>query len=188
LTDLITTSEAEHNLEELIIDVFGEDIERQWLISTEGNDSLSNQELHYCPRLDFAIGPFNINRSVYQDSRRILSKYQDNLNFIQSLERLDRPVKVHDDDNPRCFVAIEIERSTGTKHRMGSIINAGAIGKIGIVIGIGESAYKSLIRIRKYLELLKGVGKIQYEPKNVLILQYEEIIDVLEMFRRRNRR
>lgn len=198
LTELTTTAEAEENLEDLISDILGQDFIKQWPISTDGTDILSNRELHYCPRLDFAVGPFNIHRQVDKDRRRIMRAFRQNRRIISALEELDRSVIVSEEDlndsiprekrdNPRCFMAIEIERSTGTKHRMGSIINAGALGKVGLVIGIGEDAYNSLIRIRKYISLLRSVGKISYEPKNVLILKYEETINVLSEFRRRNR-
>lgn len=198
MTNLTTTAEAEANLEDLIDDIFGQDYIKQWPISTDGTDILSNQELHYCPRLDFAVGPFNIHLQVDEDCGKIMSAFRHYRRTISALEGLDRPVIVSEEDlydsipweerdNPRCFMAIEIERSTGTKHRMGSIINAGALAKVGIVIEIGDSAYNSLIRIRKYLYLLRSVGKIRYEPKNVLILKYEDTIDALSQFRRRNR-
>ena len=184
MNTVITTEEAEQKLDGLLRSVFNHEIISQWPISRGGIDSLSDRDIHYCPRLDFAIGPFNIDLNVDQNKTNILNTYRQNRELIGHLENFDRTLIVRDYDNPRCFIAIEIERSTGTKHRMGSIINAGALGKVGIVVGLGNSAYNSLIRIREYLKILKGLGKTKYEPKNVLILRYTDFVGTLEHYQR----
>lgn len=78
----------------------------------------------------------------------IQEEYDGHQHIFEPLQLIDR--RIVPNSNPRCFVAIELERSTGPKHRMGSIINAGAVGKIGIVIGLGDSAYRSLKRIDEH--------------------------------------
>ena len=63
---------------------------------------------------------------------------------------------------------------------MASIINASAIGLLGIIVVPSEKVFKKVIRLRKYLEFLQGVGKIIYAPNNVLIMTQEKLIDVLK--------
>jgi hypothetical protein len=86
--------------------------------------------------------------------------------------------------NPRCFLAIEIERETSEKHVLGGIINASALGKVGIIVTKDEK-YQSAMRIRRYLRFLVAVGK-GGEPedvtlgKNTILLPRTEFLEVLE--------
>ncbi len=107
-------------------------------------DDLKN--ISYCPRADFAIGPFNNDLdSVNQRSnitgignmssrfRRLIDEMQardlqceeqwweENIieADLEEKHRLARFVFNRDSNkNPRCFMAIEVEKRTGQKHRM----------------------------------------------------------------------
>ncbi len=172
MTDIITTAEAKTRLEPLL-DIFSNEIIAEWPIVRGASDALSERDLHYCPCIDYAIGPFNIDGYVNHNQNVIQEEYDDYQHIFEPLQQIDRRIVTN--SNPRCFVAIELERSTGPKHRMGSIINAGAVGKIGIVIGLGDSAFRSLKRIREFLIRLKGIGKIEYSPDNVIIVEFSQI-------------
>lgn len=93
----------------------------EWVAAKESEDAY-DKELMYSPRLDFAVGPFNRGHTNRVESKaRILAanatheRTFDNLkshSFTGSQElQLNR--------NPRCFLAIEIERETSRKHRLG---------------------------------------------------------------------
>lgn len=107
--------------------------------------------------------------------------YENYENFLEQLKLksdcIDMDFSLN--DNPRCFLTIEVENTTSVKHKLGSIINASALGKIGIVVGYSEGAYKTLTRIRKYLDLLKSVGKISYSSDNVIIIKRRDFISEL---------
>jgi hypothetical protein len=81
--------------------------------------------------------------------------------------------------NPRCFIAIEIENSGSRKHRIGSIVNAFAMGKVGILLARDEKNLTILRSAKDYLDFIHQVGKTQYSPKNILILLYEEFLNHL---------
>lgn len=176
MPDIITTAEAKSRLEPLLR-IFSNQVKAEWQIVRDATDVLSERDLHYCPCLDYAIGPFNIDGYVDNNKIRIQEEYRNNQHIFERLQSIDR--RIIQNDNPRCLVAIELERSTGPKHRMGSIINASAMGKVGVVIGLGPSAHRSLIRIREFLGILKGIGKIDYSPDNVIITEFSQIEQVL---------
>lgn len=108
--------------------------------------------------------------------------YEGHQNLIEAIKaRSDiRDKTLALNENPRCFLAIEIEHKTSRKHRLGSIVNASAIGKIGIIAASNLTVFNSLIKIRKYLEYINSVGKLKYNPRNVMILLAEDLLEALE--------
>lgn len=80
--------------------------------------------------------------------------------------------------NPRAFVVVEDEINSPTrKHRLGSIINASLLGKVGIVSG-GPVTYTSLCRIRNFLGWV-GKRKGMYVGTNVIVIEKRKSISVL---------
>lgn len=141
----------------------------------------------YSPRVDIAIGPYNIGpgpnlMTAYDRLLRTLQIrnfvtaafeiHQENLNVhtygeiqhptIDQLLRLNR--------NSRCLFAIEIENTNSKKHMMGSIINAASLGRIGIGVAYCDAALRTFLRILNYLAFLKSVGKNTYNTNNFLVL------------------
>jgi len=82
--------------------------------------------------------------------------------------------------NARCFIAMEIERTgTSRKHKLGSTVNAIALGRIGILLGFDNASTRIFLRALKYLDFLNTVKKLNIDFRNGLVLskeQFEEVI------------
>lgn len=83
--------------------------------------------------------------------------------------------------NARCFIAIEIENETSRKHLMGSIVNAGALGRIGILVAWQTKVLRAAIRMREYFDYLRQVGKRTFDMGGVIILTREQFAASLGM-------
>jgi len=83
--------------------------------------------------------------------------------------------------NARCFIAVEIENETSRKHLMGSIINAGALGRIGILVTWQDKVLRAAIRMRTYFDYLRSAGKRTFNMGNVIIVTNEQLANSLEM-------
>jgi len=154
----------------------------EWPVARNTQDALTRAL--YCPRIDIAVGPFNIDRNLWRNNSRILDAYQTNRNLINAIKaESDVPNQALElNENPRCFLAFEIENRTGAKHRIGSIMNASAIGTLGIIVTNTEADFDRVIKIREYLEFLVSVGKTRYNPKNVLTILADDLFRVLNQF------
>lgn len=165
----------------LLEGVFGEgNIIKEWGVANESKDALQ-RGLQYWPRIDFAIKPLNINRDFDENRHLIAEAYNKFHGFFRDIKKIG--LSNHDWDinrNPRCFLAIEYEDKTTTKHRLGSLINACAIGQIGIVVAVNDKTYRSYERIVRYLEFLHIHGKLPIHPGNYLILKRDDFEDFLK--------
>ncbi len=85
--------------------------------------------------------------------------------------------------NPCCFIAIEAESKTSRKHRMGnSIINAGGMGKVGIVIAKDDKVFESLKKIRKHLNYPNDVKRVIIDNRNVIIATENVFIEIVKKY------
>jgi len=140
----------------------------------------------YSPRLDIAVGPFAFRTRYIEDydelmdnSRIFIEKMMnchitnvrdyDESGYNLSYEELKEKNR-----NSRCLLAIEIENTTGAKYIIGSVVNACALGRIGIFIAWNHEKLKSAIKLRKYLEFLARVGKNTFDTTNLLILEKDQ--------------
>ena len=189
-----------------------EQVEAEWRANKRMPETIEPDDLtniRYCPRLDFAVGPFNVekNRPKWKINKIAINRvYNGHQRIIRRLARCDleleeqwwssNPRNTNRDweyelnrfkfnkntnTNPRCFIGIEVEKSPGQKHRMGSIMNAAALGKVGIIIAKGE-AYRHLIRIRLYLRFLLAVEKPGVPISNVLIIPKRNFVEILSSY------
>jgi hypothetical protein len=161
--------------------IFGRhNVIKEWDVAKNSQDAFT-REL-YCPRVDYAIGPFNIDACIINNNRSIneaCEKHGELLQRFKSVsDKADRILETN--RNPRCFLAIELEDQTSRKHRLGSLINASAIGKIGIIVASNDSVFSSFVKIRNYLDFLLDVWKTRYAPKNVLILREGDFLEALK--------
>lgn len=159
---------------------------KEWNVSKNSRDDFDNREF-YAPRVDIAIGPFNINRNLgrnnltfnrlLQQHRFFLKKLYDAshlgenreyISFEDFLRTLNR--------NPRSFIAIEIENTKDAKQSLGDIINASVMGKVGIAVPIGQDKYNMFVKIKKYFHYLENVGKLKGNFRNVLIIEGNKLL------------
>jgi hypothetical protein len=167
-------------LQERIIRRFGNNnVIPEWDVARDSHDALDRHI--YCPRIDFAVGPFNTNAELRENNQLITEEYEKHLPFFNQLKNANqeewRPLAPN--RNPRCFIAIEVEKSGSRKHRIGSIINASAIGKVGILVAVDEGNYRALNRIRRYLDFINRAEKSDFYPQNVLIVRRDDFMNLV---------
>lgn len=164
---------------ETLVDRFGEEnVKREWAVATGSQDDFTRD--FYCPQLDFAVGPFNIEGEIETVNKIISNEYNANRNLINRLRRRGECSGIfRSNKNPRCFLAIEAENTGSMKHHMGSMINASALGKVGILITTSDENQIKLVRIKEYLDFIHRVGKTGYNIKNVIIIKLEDFLEVL---------
>jgi hypothetical protein len=140
-----------------------EDVRLEWSISREATDAFAPDVAVYAPRVDIAVGPF----SLEPGRRRAIEAGR----LPGELRALfdDRPCN----PNPRCLLAIEVCFSGSSKHIMGDMLNAGALGLYGFVVGANEHMAK-IRRIGRYLETLTALEKVPWLFRNVVALSTAE--------------
>lgn len=165
---------------------FGEDqVRRQFDVGSKRNDAFDKYQL-YSPRLDYAVGPYNLDRHREENVGRINNAFRDFQPMIQQLVEEgtgDLSAISHYNSNPRMFIAIEMEDKTSRKHRLGGIINASALGKVGILVGANAEVYWSVFKIKSYLEYLRTYKSVILAP-NVIAINKSRFVHVLHNFPR----
>jgi hypothetical protein len=149
----------------------------------------------YCPVIDVAVGPFATHQRHVRDYDRltrdyegflfrILSAHAQNLNDFGSIY----PAQTFYDlcsgnRNARCFLAIEIEKGNpDLKYLMGSMINASALGRIGILVAWNPYRLRSLLRVRENFLYMSELGKNTFDTTNLLFLDKDQLTDALGRF------
>jgi hypothetical protein len=117
----------------------------------------------YAPRVDVAVGPFNLTpgRDAAISAELLPEKFRAVFG--------DRPPN----PNPRCLIAIEVCYNGSSKHMMGDMLNAGALGLYGFVVG-NEQNMPKIKRILRYLEILADLDKVPWLFRNVVSISTEE--------------
>ena len=136
------------------------DVVLEWAISKDATDSMAWSPNQYYPRTDIAVGPF----SIASGHNELISKELINEKLLKRLRSLSV------NPNPRCLLAIEVVFSGSSKHILGDLLNASAIGLYGIVIGTPEIMPK-ILRNVEYLKKLAELDKLNPLPfTNVLVI------------------
>ncbi len=171
-----------HLAETLKVVLNGCEVKKEWDVAKNSQDALNRQI--YCPRLDLAVGPFNTDGNVAVNNERIEEAYNRHHAFVSRLNQAAQTsgFRANSNPNPRCFLAIEIENSGSRKHRLGSIMNTAALGKVGIVIGWNADVTKSLPRIHGYLGYLSEHNKLREKIRNLIIVDRSAFSGVLTGF------
>jgi hypothetical protein len=187
----MTTKEyQEQKIEPLINALGGLEVISEW-ISFRGNRT------QYSPRVDIAVGPFNIGPgpNIRHEYDKILDTNNEARRFLTAafefhnanMETLapelafrDFDERIRINENSRCFLSIEIENKNSKKHIMGSVVNACSLGRIGIGIAFSESTLRAFSRIMNYLNFLESVGKNTYRTTNFLLLSTEQFDHLIE--------
>lgn len=159
-------------------------VKKEWDVAKDSQDAFTRQL--YCPRLDIAVGPFNIDGNIYRNNEVIDRALTTNKNFISRLFSLseDREDSLsdfleHKNKNPRCLLAIEIEDSGSRKHMLGDIANVSIIGSIGVIVPFNPEKLGHFKRIRKYVAFATQAGKIKTIFQNVLIISKDHFLQAL---------
>jgi len=166
--------------------IFGEEnVKKEWDVAKDSRDDYGRHL--YCPRIDIAVGPFNISREIIRDNQKIQSAIERHNNFIEQLVAKSETL-VGDTNyllrsknkNPRCFLAIELENSGSRKHLLGDIANVSIIGAFGIVVAMNDSKLKAFKRIKEYINFATQVQKLPETFNNVVVLNQDKFMDICE--------
>lgn len=150
----------------------------------------------YSPRVDVAVGPFAYGAkryvSEYNGLTRASKKFLSNLlgSFKENANGFSFKHNIPDDcrmfnsinGNARCFMAIEIEKSGTRKHRLGDIVNACSLGRIGLIIAWDKGTLKSFLKIAEYFAFLKGVQKPTYGTRNLIVVSKKQFDTCIKEF------
>lgn len=164
-------------------------IQTEWQ-AIQGNNNL------YSPRIDIVVGPFSTTRGgnriteynqLMDSSQRfieaLLEIHQTNYRNIMG-ETIARTTSFDDlktfNENARCLLAIEIENKVSRKHLLGGVVNASALGRMGIVVGWTGDKVKALFKLLAYWEFLGSVGKNSFRTNNLIILSPSQLQDAIE--------
>lgn len=168
-------------------------VEKEWKALRE----MTDVDVPYSPRTDIAVGPFAIGvlrlERTYDDmmnhfSEKIdlmLSAYRENVTGTNISVPENHDAINRYNQNSRCFIAMEIEKSGTMKHRLGDVVNACSLGRIGIVVAINDSILKSFLRIGTYFGFLRSKGKPTFRTDNLLVLTKEQFIRAFPTVRAR---
>jgi hypothetical protein len=148
----------------------------------------------YSPVTDIAVGPYateeglilrydELEASVHELINEVRTCYRENWNRYRELYPTIvayPPNEFTGNENARCFIAVEVEsKSTTGKHKLGSIVNAAALGRIGIVVGLDDDIVRALIRILGYLKFLASVRKPTFNANNTFIVTKSQLVGIL---------
>jgi hypothetical protein len=75
-------------------------------------------------------------------------------------------------------LALEIENAVTRKHLLGGVVNACALGRLGILVAWTDPMLRAAFGTRKYLAFLGGVGKPSVNISNLLVLSREQTLTV----------
>ena len=166
--------------------IFGEnEVIKEWDAAKDSQDDFRRGDL-YCPRIDVAVGPFNIDRRIEINNERIRASVREHRDFLRNVFSFSEQRDANFEDflanlnpNPRCFLAIEIENSGSSKHMLGNIANVSILGHIGVVIPFNDSKFALCGRIKNYVSFASQVGKIESVFRNVLVVSKENFLRLL---------
>jgi len=165
----------------------------------------------YSPFVDIAVGPFAVEAYQYSEDytrlinasetlvTSLLNIFESNYSSIfstrdstsyssydlSSLPSLQDFTSNASNDNARCLFAIEIEKSGSRKHRLGDLVNAAALGRMGILVAWDEEVLRSFFRILQYFKFLNAAGKPTLAAlhgraaKNIIILTMSQLDNIL---------
>lgn len=160
--------------------------ERGWRVPyhAEGNRS-------YDQIVDLAVEPFAMYESLAEQYDALLHDHRDLVErliefhaanvraFGSEYPAPDFYALREGNSNPRCFMAIEIERmNLAAKYLVGSALSAASWGKVGIVV-CWPARLKSLLRIRETVTMQDRYSKNTFRTNNLLLLDCEQIAAAL---------
>lgn len=135
----------------------GEEIRYEWDVARWAEDEFERERL-YTPRLDCAVGPFNITMNRKMNIRKINAAFK---KYEWMFSSLNWRVDADFNKNPRCMVGIEYEKRTTRKHRLGSVFNLSVLAKVGIIVAHDQTVYNSFSRLRNYFDYLTRHYKLE---------------------------
>src|SRR5258708_30033341 len=171
----------QHSVKEHLDRIYGE-VEEQW------QPFVGERREIYRPVIDMAVGPFATRQKFGQrytelmnETRpfieRLVDMHNGNVGALQ--EHIDFESLVEFNENARCLLCIEIEETGHRKHCLGNLVNASALGRIGILVARTSVVLGTFRKQRAYFQFLADVGKNTFRTANALILSAEQFDECL---------
>ncbi len=179
---LVKESEYQHKVKEELKQIYnGETVESQWYPFRGEGRSI------YCPRVDIAVGPFATEQRYEAKYAELLERTRPFVERLiekhnQNVEEIDRTCFAeisYFNENARCLLCIEVEGSGTRKHCLGDLVNASALGRIGLLVACSSEFLQVFVRQRVYLRYLANVGKNTFRTNNALVLTTEQFDECL---------
>jgi hypothetical protein len=145
----------------ILAKTFGKDnVHSEFSIGTNATDVFAGTK-RYLPRLDIAVGPFNVSTKRAENTRMIESAANHELiHKIIKLAASQNRGRFAANQNPRCLLAIEIEFSGSSKLIVGDFTNASMMGLVGLVVGPARQNYmRKILQVSEYVRTLRDLGK-----------------------------
>ena len=164
------------------------EIKKEWDVTKCSRDGFRRDKSRggiYAPRIDIAVGPFNIDTGsanpynmgcAYEKYGKLFLR-----DIISKGTVISNQGEFSYNQNPRCTVAIEIEKHSEIKRIISDVFNASVIGKIGIfVYDNNKKSEAASHRLLEYFRLLQQNRKVDDQIlKNVVFVKSEEMISIL---------
>jgi hypothetical protein len=152
----------------------------EWNMRKRATDTFQDAT-SYAPRLDVAIGPFNLSfQNKERDAERIRTFKHPLIERLKQAVWRENHGGTFSNPNPRCLVAIEVEHRTSSKHILGGMTNASVLGLLGVVVGSSNHIAK-VRRIHEYACKLKQVEKARDDMfGNVVCFEETEFLEFLK--------
>jgi len=154
----------------------------EWDITKNAKDGVKDS-LVYAPRLDIAVGPFNITTDNKDEDAYNIRVKANNDELVKAI--IKECKKQHGgrfwgNENPRCMIAIEIELSGSSKHILGDYANASMMGYVGVVISSSKN-YKKISRVGEYLKDMQMLEKASEGVfSNTVLYTEDEFLALVE--------
>ena len=141
----------------------------------------------YCPIVDVAVGPFATERryearyaQLLEGTRAfvelLIEKHNRN---VEDSEKTSFEAIAYFNENARCLFCIEVEETGISKHCLGDLVNASALGRIGLLVARSQKVLRIFVRQRVYLRFLADVGKNTFKTNNALVLTEQQLDECL---------
>lgn len=168
-------------IREALCRIFGPDlVKSEWSVRTDATDKVFDRST-YAPRLDIAVGPFNVTRERKDDDLASIDEYGRHsfIRWLRAEVARQNNGGFYFNPNPRCLLAIELEYTTTSKHILGAITNASLLGAIGVIVGPAVHIAK-IRRIAQYAARLRQVEKAHDDMfANIACFQEDDFLRLL---------
>lgn len=143
----------------------------------------------YSPQPDISVGPYSLEEGVnLNDEYMLLFEQHKEFFLLYEKYHMENCIAINNsytakfdagyNTNPRCFIAVEIERSGSSKHLLGDLVNAASLGKVGIVVAWNDEVLRKFMRILEYFSFLRETKRLPFASTNLLLMTSDQISQI----------
>ena len=141
----------------------------------------------YAPIVDVAVGPFAIQRRYIDEYGQLLDGTRAFIDSLierhnANLEGQEAPAGSNGSETlTRMHVAccaLKLKRAVRGNTGLGNLVNASALGRIGVLVARQASVMRTFVRQRAYLHFLAEVQKNTFRTENALVLTADQFTEL----------